>query len=81
MKKSQQDNSIFLPPLANVRVDKDPSESEETFEDDVLFTEADNSPLSCPGCDKVTCGRICPECGVEIWTNGHLQHLEQYQIE
>ena len=81
MKKSRQDDLIFLPPLANVRVDKAPSESEEIFEDDGLFTDADNSPLSCPSCDKVSCGRLCPECGAVIWTSGHLQHLEKYQIE
>ena len=79
MKKSRQDDLIFLPPLANVRVDKAPSESEEIFEDDGLFTDADNSPMRCPSCDKVSCGRLCPECGAVIWTSGHLQHLEKYR--
>ncbi len=72
MKKSRQDDLIFLPPLANVRVDKAPSESEEIFEDDGLFTDADNSPMRCPSCDEESGGRICPECGGVVLTSGHL---------
>jgi hypothetical protein len=49
MKKSRQGDLIFLLPLANVQVDKAPSESEEIFEWDEPFADqADNSPLSCP---------------------------------
>ena len=76
MKKSRQDDLIFLPPLANVRVDKAPSESEEIFEDDDLFSAADNSPMVCPNCDEESCRMTCPHCKATIWTDGHLQHLE-----
>ena len=76
MKKSRQDDLIFLPPLANVQVDKAPSESEEIFEDDDLFSAADNSPMVCPNCDEESCRMTCPHCKATIWTDGHLQHLE-----
>jgi predicted DNA-binding transcriptional regulator AlpA len=44
--------------------------------DDDLFSAADNSPMVCPNCDEESCRMTCPHCKATIWTDGHLQHLE-----
>ena len=65
---------------------RDPSEKNAGFSRLKGFHQenvhpVDCSPIRCPSCDEESCGRLCSECGAVIWTNGHLQHLEQYQIE
>ena len=80
--KYRQDDLPFTPSLADDRAGRWPSGSKVIVQADKPFIHPMESlPISCPGCDEVSCGRICSECGVVIWTSGHLQHLEHVQIE